>query len=66
MLMFLYFIQIKKCNNLFKILALYLINVKIKFFFINVLLSFNIIVSYIIAQDIRKRLLNLNAKEICI
>jgi len=39
-------------------------NIKIKKKIIDVLLSFNVTILYIIAQDIEKRLLSLSAKEI--
>jgi len=56
--------QVKRCNNLPRTLALYLINAKVKKRIIDVLSSFNVIVSYTIAQNIKKRLLSLNVKEI--
>jgi len=58
--------QIKRCNNLSRILAFYLINVEIKKRIINIFSSFNITILYIIVQDIKKRLLNLNTKKIYI
>ncbi len=58
--------QIKRCNNLSRILAFYLINVESKKRIINIFSSFNITILYIIVQDIKKRFLNLNTKKIYI
>jgi hypothetical protein len=58
--------QIKRCNNLSRILAFYLINVESKKRIINIFSSFNITILYIIVQDIKIRFLNLNTKKIYI
>ena len=64
MSIFLFSIQHKKCNNIIKILTIYLIDFEIKKRVIDILSFFNIYVFYITTQNIIKKLKNIEANKI--
>ena len=64
MSIFFFFIQRYRCNELAKVLTIYLINSKIKKRVVNILSNFNVCVLYIIAQKIIKKLKQINIVEI--